>query len=183
MNKTSKSVAAGLFVMVIAAAACGGSGTSVTGTVGGQSFDAQDAVFITGSSASTTGTIVGMTTFGALCNAVTTNQIPKSSRVLSFQLAEANGTTAGPVTGPGTFDFLGSSSGATKVFAANWESFDATCTPTSTSATGGSVTVTAVTATHIAATFDVTFGTDHITGSFDASACAAPSSSGSPTCL
>ena len=154
---------------------------SATGTVGGVSLGVQDAFFANGV---TTGTVVGVTSFSGACETLySSKRYPRSSVGLSLQLiAYEGGGPAGPVTAPGTFALLGTSVGG-DTFGASWDSVDGSCGDTTTQATGGTVTVTAVTASQLTGTFDLTFGGDHVTGSFSATDCAAAAGSqGNPTC-
>ncbi len=161
----------------VVACSSGPTSNAVTGTVAGTSLSAQDAVF--SNTTAGTGTVVGVTSFGGACTDLANDQLPKSSVVLSLQLAQGTGS----VTNPGTFSFLGTQ-GATAAFAAEWTSYDSTCTPTNSMATGGTVTVDSVSSSQLTGTFDIKFNTDHVTGSFVASTCAAiGTGSGSPTCI
>ncbi len=163
---------------VFAVAACSSASTSATGTVGGASLNAQDAVFANLQSGSTSGTVLAVTSFTGTCNDVTNSRLPKSSAVLSIQMV-SNG---GVVTAPGTFSFP-NASGA-NFLGASFSAYDATCVPTPTDATAGTVSVTAVSASQMTGTFDLTFGNDHLSGSFNAAYCATlGQGNGSPTCI
>jgi len=178
--KPRKFALAASFAVVVGAAACSSApSTSVNGTVAGSTLAAQDAIFADMTGASTTGTVLGITSARAFCDDVTKNQLPKNAVGLSIQLV-SNG---GVVTAPGTFNLLGTSSG-TAFFGAAWDALDATCNSTTTHATAGTVTVTSISASQLTGTFDITFGSDHVSGSFDASSCAALSqATGAPTCI
>ncbi len=68
----------------------------------------------------------------------------------------------------GTYGVVSQGFGATASYATQ----DATCnTSFSETASGGSVTLTTVSGSSVAGTFDLTFGTDHVTGSFSAPIC------------
>jgi hypothetical protein len=174
-------------IFAMASSACGSSSTGptttapATGTVAGIALEAHDAFFV--NSSVTTGTVVGITSFSGACETLYTNdRLPGSSAVLSLQLVSyTDGGAAGPVTAPGTFSLLPSL--GTNEFGAEWTSVDASCVDTTISATGGSVTVTDVSASELTGSFDLTFGADHITGSFSASECpAAGTPHSDPTC-
>jgi hypothetical protein len=147
---------------------------------GGASLDVQDAFFANGV---TTGTAVGVVSFADACATLyTSKRVPKGSGGLSLQLISYASGSAGPVTAPGTFTLIGVQPGA-DAFGAEWTFVDAPCTDTTVSATGGTVSVTAASGSQHTGTFDLTFGSDHLTGSFSASDCAAAASSqGNPTC-
>jgi hypothetical protein len=177
--------------VTLALLACGSSSTGATaqgsaagsaqGTVRGVALGVQDAFF---SNEVATGTVLGVTSFPGACEAIYTNKhYPHGSAALSIQLvAYPSGGTAGPVTAPGTFTLLGTSLDGNS-FGAAWTSVDASCNPTSVQATGGTIDLTEVTASQLEGTFDLTFGADHLTGSFTASNCAAAASAqGNPTC-
>jgi len=143
----------------------------------------QDA-FFSNDNPGTSGTVMGLTSFSDACATLyTSKRVPRSSVAMSFQLITlADGSLSGPVTAPGTFSLL-TAGVSTGEFGVNWDTIDASCNDTSTSATGGSVTVTAVSASRLEGTFDLTFGADHVTGSFSASNCAATATSqGDPIC-
>ena len=160
----------------------GSAAGSATGTVRGVALGVQDAFF---SNEVATGTVLGVTSFPGACEALYTNMhYPHGSAGLSIQLIAypSGGGTAGPVTAPGTFTLLGSTIGGNS-FGAAWTSVDASCNPTSVQATGGTIDLTEVTASQLKGTFDLTFGADHLTGSFTASDCAAAAGAqGNPTC-
>jgi hypothetical protein len=177
------------FGLAVATAACGSSGSgssppgsaagSATGTVGGASLDVQDAFLANGV---TTGTVVGVVSFADACATLyTSKRVPKGSSALSFQLVSYASGSAGPVTAPGTFTLIGGHPGA-DAFGAEWSFVDASCADTTVSATGGTVTVTAASGSQLTGTFDLTFGSDHLTGKFRALDCAAANSQGNPTC-
>lgn len=173
MNVRSWMVACGMVGCV--AVACGGSPASASGSVGGVSVQAADALFgVPGGS--TNGTVLAITSFGGACSKVTTSTNFKGpATALAIELIQ-NG---GPVTSPGTFPELSSApQGSTSVFAGSFDSWDATCMNTNTQITGGTVTISAVSASSLAGSFDLTFGNDHVTGSFSAPNCAGLATSG-----
>ena len=153
---------------------------SADGSVGGASLDVQDAIFVNGA---TVGTGVVLTSYPGACDAIyASKHVPHGSRSVSLQLVAADAAGSGPVWKPVTFA-LGPASAKTNWFGAELTSVDGSCNDTSTAATGGTVTITAVSASQISGTYDLTFGSDELTGSFTAASCAAPdASSGDPTC-
>ncbi len=161
-------------------AACSGGPASASGSVGGIPVQVGDAVFGV-PSGSTTGTVVAITSFGAICSKFTNNVNFKGpATALVIELVQ-NGA---PVTSPGTFPFVTAApQGSTTAFAGSFDSWDATCTSTNTQVTGGTVTVSAVSSSALAGSFDLMFGNDHVTGSFNAPNCAALGQTGnSSTC-
>jgi hypothetical protein len=157
----------------------------VTGTVGGVALNEQDAFFASNLT-TTTGTVLGITTFSSACDSLyVKKQYPRNSVGLSIQLAQyADSGLLGAVTAPGVFTLTGTNPGSGGWFGAYWDAADGACMSTSTQATGGTVTVTAVSTSELTGTFDLTFGTDHIVGSFNASDCpAAEVAQGDPTCI
>jgi hypothetical protein len=160
--------------VVVIAAACGGGPASVSGTVGGVTVQSSDALFgVPGGS--TSGTVLAITSIGAACSKVTTGTSFKGpATALSIELVQ-NG---GAVTSPGTFPELSSAQGSTSAFAGSFDSWDASCSDTTTPISGGTVTITAVSASSLTGSFDLTLGNDHITGSFNAPNCAGLATSG-----
>jgi hypothetical protein len=189
---------------VVTAAACSSSST----TTGNNDSNGKDAA-TDGSDASTgmdgggqdagcpatgmatvTGTLLGNTV--APMDAVSSTDNQNSPYVLASDYANAcavglNNTKANSNTI--TFSLMTTNPFAARTYAVPneidveyWQ-YDATCTNiASTAGTSGSVTVTKADACSVAGTFDVTFGTDHITGTFTAPACAPPSADAGSSC-
>ncbi len=147
---------------------CGTSAGSVQGTVAGQSLSAADSVFYTLTPQTT---VVGIDSVPNLCSYALKNELPKNLVSLGFFVSP-------PITAPGTFTI-----DQTKAVTAIWITRDATCAGTSVDATAGSITITSLSTTNMSGTFDVMFGQDHVTGSFNASSCEHGQADASPTCI
>lgn len=149
----------------------GGSGSaSVTGTVSGHAIPTNNAVGIDG-----TTTINGpvqptagarIADVGNVCTALQTNSVAASSKVLDVSVVANSGAVM-----PGDYKLNGAGGiGGAVTFTVQ----DQNCNPTlQSSATVGSVTLTTVSTSTVAGSFDVTFPTgDHVTGTFSAPVCA-----------
>jgi hypothetical protein len=187
-----------LLLSLILVAACGGDNTAVdakpadtktidtagaqnvvTGTLGGNSFGALDAVENTvtasGFDFDAMSTCLEMTTFANDCALQGSSTGTPNGHVLVFELAATDaGAHSSPVSAAGAYTvFTGTPAASSKLVEAYYEVDDAQCLKsTSELATSGTVTVTSATSP-IAGTFDITFPDGHITGSFHAPACAA----------
>jgi hypothetical protein len=186
----------------VLATACGSpqpGGTTqnqVNGTVGGKSFAVGDAIYTNGKVDTGQATLVGLTTWTSACTQATQNNTPPQNQVLIFELVNYNSTTrtTSALTGPGQVPIY--TAGATNAGPLGIAEVAQTGTPvdagpsagcetTVIAATGGSITVTSLSAGAITGTFDLTFASgDHLTGSFNAPACAAlgTSTGAPPTC-
>jgi hypothetical protein len=155
------------------ASTTGSAAGSLTGSVGGVSLDVQDAFFVN-NNPGTTGTVVNLTSYPGACRETYIGgHFPSKSVAMGFQLAAPGDGGLGPVAAPGKPVLAG----------AYWDSVDASCQIATTNATGGTVTITAVSASQLTGSFDLMFGNDHVTGSFVASNCpAALSHQGNPSC-
>jgi hypothetical protein len=142
--------------------------TGVTGTLGGQTLSPAHAVALKGvNDASYPNQItVFLTNVSNLCSLLqTTGSFNKANlRTLGFVLG-ATSSSAPPVA-PGTYTQMNT----TDEMTASYSSSDATCQMTDSPWMGGSVTACGVGASYTG-TFDLTFGTDHVTGTFDAPLC------------
>ena len=154
-------------------------GNVVTGTLGGSTFVALDAVgnavMANGFDFDGMSTMISMTTFANECSLQTSSTGTPNGRLLIFDLAttDAAGHSA-PIAAAGAYTvFSGSPVASSKLAEVYYEVDGADCLKTSSEfATSGTVTVTAVTAP-ISGTFDLTFPDGHVTGSFTAASCAA----------
>ncbi|MEP6862891.1 MAG: hypothetical protein ABJE66_19850 [Deltaproteobacteria bacterium] len=154
-------------------------GNVVTGTLGGNSFGALDAVAnavtANGFDFDMMSTMVEMTTFANECSLQMTSTGTPNGHLLIFDLASTDSAGhSAPISAPGTYTvFSGSAAASSKLSEVYYEVDGANCLKASTEfATSGTVTVTSATAP-LAGTFDVTFPDGHITGSFSAANCAA----------
>lgn len=158
----------------------GSSGSTASGIVGGNSFAAQDAIFTTASAKgfifNGSSTIVSIESAAGACAAQQAGKAAPSTLDVDMALAvvDASGG-AKPISAPGTYQVTMSAPGSAGLFAEVF--FEPLCKMASTvaltQATAGSVTVTTVDASHVAGTVDLSFGSDHVTGSFEASSCSA----------
>ena len=154
-------------------------GNVVTGTLGGSSFNALDAVsnavMADGVDFDGMSTMIEMTTFANECSLQTSSTGTPNGHLLVLDLAttDAAGHSA-PITAAGAYTvFSGSPAPSSKLAEVYYEVDGADCLKASSEfATSGTVTVTAVTAP-ISGTFDLTFADGHVTGSFIAPSCAA----------
>jgi hypothetical protein len=155
---------------------------TVNGTVNGIQLVAGDSVYanqtLPGSSSSQT--TIAIVNTGGVCAEMAKNQQSKNLDMLLLFLGNGGdaGTTA--VTGPGTYT-IGN------VNSASFRVSDASCQPvpaSSSDATSGTVTVTAYSTQTMTGTFDLMFGTDHVTGAFSAENCPGLGNSpANPTCI
>jgi hypothetical protein len=155
-----------------------GSGTaSVTGTIQGAAVPASDAVGLSsvasGGSEAAVGAII--TNVASACTVLQDHGNPPGATALIVAVSAMGGSVA-----TGTYAVVTQGFGATASYATQ----DATCnTSFSENASGGSVTLTTVSGSTVAGTFDLTFGSDHLTGSFSAPICSyAPADGGATAC-
>lgn len=179
--------AAALLALVVVACGGGGgstsSGNSASGTVAGTSFAAKDAIYTT--AGSTNGfdlgsgpvTVLSIESNPGACAAEQPGKGNTSTLDVDMALAavDSSGTTRA-VSATGTYQVTVNAPTSAGLFAQ--VVFEPLCKMggpmvSVTSATAGSVTVTSVDGSHIAGTLDLTFGNDHVTGSFDATSCSA----------
>lgn len=165
-------------VFVFGLAGCGGASgsSSVQGSVGGKSFSEAHAVANVGGQAQRQSGLVIISSASDICERVTANSEPTNAQLLTLQLREAD--AAGNSSAPGhsgTYAITSNGSPTSGQFA--WAFFVAVGAQTSDSsqmqASGGSVTLTDVADGRYGGSFDLTFGSDHLTGSFDSSNCPA----------
>ncbi len=134
---------------------CSATGTAtITGMLLGSTMAAKDAM----STSDSNGPFFVVTDYANVC-AIGPSNVKASSSTLLFSLLSGSAFTAKTYNVPTDVD----------VAYATW---DATCnSPTGESGFGGTVTVTQADACGLQGTFDVTFNSDHITGTFTAPAC------------
>ena len=161
----------------------GGSGPgSISGTVGGQPLAVKDAVFTIDNNA----VLVLVADRANICSLLGGASLPGNTTVLLLSMANfVPPTTVNPhVTGDyAFFDLTGGSFPTTagKYWFGEFDIIDTTCAATSThSGTGGTVSITQTgsTTAHVKANLtSLQFGTDTLNGNFDATYCAALTSS------
>ncbi len=153
-----------------------GGPATITGTVNGKTFVPVDA-YIYDESYDFAGSVVRAVKLTTYKNACTVQKADDahvaSSTYLKLYLGKKN-TTTPPMVTPGTYP-LGMSApdamGTVTIGGAQLKSFDNVCLPNVNMATAGMITLITYTAMGATGSFDLTFGTDQITGTFTASAC------------
>jgi hypothetical protein len=144
------------------------SATVVTGTLSGQALSPAYAVAFKGVDDSSYPNQISIfiTNVSNLCSIFQTNGPGDIAtlRAVSFVLG-ATDPSAGPVT-PGTYTEMNTVDEMT----AEYDSYNSTCQDTSPAWNGGSVVVCGV-GTSFTGTFNLTFGTDTVTGTFNAPLC------------
>jgi hypothetical protein len=165
-------------------AACGGgdqtynlSGTAtVTGTVAGHSLAAADAISTVASQSGASAGVILIGTQANQCNEINAHHDLKSATALTIALANRTGTS---VLAPaiGTYSIFSQQTVTQhtgNVGDALFSMISAAClATTSVDVTSGTLTLTRVEATGYGGTFDLLFGTDHVTGSFNTGTCSA----------
>ena len=168
------------FVLAASLFAC--SCTSDTpGTINGEAFTIMDSATFVRTSRGLAN--VDLTDFVGTC-ASGASMYPKNSKDLRFLLADADADT--PPTSPGTFTVHTLEEQVSGLYAeCSVFAYDSACTGSDLMCTGGSVTLTAVDTSgtgHLAGSYDVMLGDDHLSGSFDAPTCANVNED-APTCM
>lgn len=157
-------------------AACGGSSYSLTGTgtvsgtFSGQSMLTADAISNMVVQSNGSAAEILLSTKSNQCSAFNDHQALKSGQSVVLQFATISGNSiAAPAAGTYT---INSSTGNTAI--AEYLATDANCGITNLQrAASGTVTVASVAATGYGGSFDLTFGTDHVTGTFNSGTCSA----------
>jgi hypothetical protein len=143
-------------------------GTTVSGTIGGQSLSPAYAIALKGADDPSYPNQISVFISNAdgLCAFFQAHPGANKAdlRAVGFVLG-ATDAAAPPVT-PGTYAQMNSVDEMT----AGYDSYDSTCNDTSPAWNGGSVVVCGA-GTSFTGTFDLTFGSDHVTGTFDAPLC------------
>jgi hypothetical protein len=143
----------------------------VSGTIGGDSVVATDAIALQGPSSGLipNSAEIILTNLSSFCAVEQGHHNPPNAQELTLSVFEYVGSL-----GPGTYG-IGSSS--SELGEATFSATDTNCNPTAASAgvglaTSGTITLSSVSATEIAGSFDLTFsGGDHLTGTFSAPVC------------
>ena len=142
---------------------------AIDGKVDGGGFTPVEAFFFPLSYAPTTN--ISLVNKAGICGYLAPNESFKNLVHLDLLITPT-------LSAPGTFQI--DSSGALVVV---WNAYDDACNTWDAHATAGAVTITSVTSTEIQGSFDLTFGGDHVTGTFDASLCSpVQDASGPPVC-
>jgi hypothetical protein len=162
------------FVPMIFAAGCGGSAgnASVKGTINGKSFSSAHA--ISSNAAGQTSAVVIISNVSDLCSRVSSPTPPLNTQALTFSLFEVD--SSDNVSAPahtGDYAVLAQAGAAGQFVSAGYEAIGATTSDTTEAEpTAGKVTLTSFANDDFVGTFDLTFGTDHVTGTFDPTPCA-----------
>jgi hypothetical protein len=176
-----------LLLVVACHSGTGGSGSasiSVTGTIGGEGFEFIDVGGWASQGVITGGPFAGVTIaatskLGA-CGAADQSNLSRANLTSFFILiTDTGGTSPAAPIAPGTFAFgsmqIGADAGVTETVNASIGSTDAMCQPigfNGIQASGGSVTLTSITASEIDGSFDFTFyNMGELKGSFRAPVC------------
>jgi hypothetical protein len=154
----------------------GGGGNSVNGAIVGASIVVADGFFsVATPSQSTTGITeesvdVRLTNYPGACALPSTGDSHKAGSVyakISMRTKSAGGT---PIAA-GTFNVVSGAPDTGAYAEFELETLDSTCNGTKHEATGGTVTLTKITSTEVAGTFDVTSDNGSASGSFDVQTC------------
>src|SRR5215472_6457143 len=159
-------------------ASCGSSPFTVSGTIGGNSLKAGDAVSAIGNAsvngATLTGAVVVLSNSAGLCSSAAAGKEPKSSQFMTFVMGEMFYALTTGYTPPAVSYTIWPGTGAptTNWAFAKYAQTDANCNQVQfTVATSGTVTVTSMSNGDVSGNFDITFGGDRVTGSFSAKNC------------
>src|SRR5438445_9233992 len=184
-----------LCMCAVVAIGCGGGSVSVSnsvsGTLGGKTFQAADAIVNTqvGSGFDFNGpaAYLQITDFAGVCDLEAKRQDPTSGQriVLGLGVKDAAGKSS-PPTAPATFTLVASASSVTNANVAEFY-YQAGCFKQAAIYNGsasGTVTVTSVGAGGaLEGTFDLTVSGSKVTGSFRAAPCAAANVNASGACI
>ncbi len=144
----------------------------VTGTVNGDSFVVKDVVGSLNNAGPVANELwVSILDHAGIC-AVIQQGAESFASTKGLRLDLLSDSPMPVKIGTGTFT-IGDTSAAKPTFTAFYLATDATCTAGvgRTNATGGTITITEITATAINGTFDLTFASGSLKGSFGASTC------------
>jgi hypothetical protein len=149
----------------------GPSSATVTGTLAGRTLSPAYAIALKGVDDASYPNqisifIANQPNLCALAQSQASNPNTQKANMLDLILVLGETNASGPAVTPGTY----TPSTMPDELTAGYTSLDANCMGADSEETAGSVTVTAAGAS-FAGTFDLTFGADHVTGSFDAPLC------------
>jgi hypothetical protein len=149
----------------------------IEGTIDGKTITVMDSVFLFDSRNGANWFALYMENAAGSCDRVKADQFKQNTDSFGFSIV-----TSAPV-GPGTYAV--GKSGTDTQLNGGITPADPTCKATPHYTKSGSVTITLLTATQAAGTFDITFDNDdHITGSFGADHCEqSPFDIGMQTCV
>ncbi len=181
MNITFCSAAALLFIGLTACSSSSTGGTggdaatgtaTVTGTLSGRTLSPARAVALEGADDPSYPNQISIFIANqadpcALLQSLGADPGAQQANLLDLILVLGETDANGPAVTPGTY----TPTTMPDELTAGYTSLDASCQGSDNEETAGSVTVTAAGASYVG-TFDLTFGADHVTGSFDAPLCA-----------
>jgi len=182
------------FVLALCAACGGGDATfatgsaSVSGTINGQPMAPRDAVSGVLQTGSNSVGEIFIGSYDTICAKINAHQEPRNSQAVAIEIGNRSSSTSFVApTATGTYPvFVATDHSHTGLQASlQFLATDANCNLITNidAAAGGTVTLTRIDATGYAGTFDVTFGTSHVTGSFASAQCAALPTATTTTCL
>jgi hypothetical protein len=160
----------GLFAIVGALAEFGCGGNSVSGAVGGTRLSARDSLSYGGQSGLVS---VRIASYADVCAETSDGGRPPGAVFLDLNVSDSNGVQSKSYS-------IGVSTGVSA--SAEFRALDAQCNNLEdVMATSGSISMgSAGGSSSASGSFDLLFGSDHLTGSFDAPACAGVSDNGPP---
>lgn len=163
------------FVPMILASGCGGASdnASVHGTIGGKGFASAHAISNSSSDAMSGSALIAVSTVANECAQISSDAAAKTDvQALLIGLFEADG--AGNTVAPahtGDFTILATQTSG-QLASAFYEAVGPTLGDTApVNASDGKVTLTSFTGGHYVGSFDLTFGADQVTGTFDSDPC------------
>lgn len=175
--------------MLAVLAGCPG---TFNGTVGGIGLAPADTIVYPekDTNSKTVGLFVMMADKGGLCNTLKANRMPKSATGMMLTLFNVSEKLELLAPDVGEYTVVqGAQSKAGRYAWASFNRTDANCTDTLSSSTGsgksGLVKITALNAStngNGSGSFDITFGTDHVTGTFSGSYCDMAKIPNNPSC-
>ena len=166
----------------------GGGGNAVNGALNGASIAVVDGLFsVAEPSTSTTGIVensvdVRLTNYAGACTLFTAGDSHKAGSVYAKISMRTKSATSTPVTA-GTYNVVSDSPDTGNYAEFELKTLDGTCNDTKNEATGGTVTLTKITSTEVAGTFNVTAASGSASGSFDVQTCTESDDGGSGACV
>jgi hypothetical protein len=170
--------------------ACGKSG-SFTGTVSGKGLSVADAIFFemasTGTTPATDTAFIVLSSTANACDDVTNSKQRKGLTIMALNVTAIDPNSSTVAITTGTYD----ATSQTKQAGGLFEATDTSCNATVTApVTAGTVTLTAFSKTQAEGDFNLTLGSDTVSGHFSAAQCAGlasaisqSSSSNTATCV
>ncbi len=170
--------------------ACGNGNVSFNGTIRGQSFAPSEAISGNGSLRNSTSTfgVIELASPSGICQQLSAHHALKNAKYFSIDVRDVNPTTGvfTAPTAPGTYTVrAGTGQPPAKWAGAVYIPTDANCLSQSGPfAVSGTVTITSVSNGSYSGNFDLILDSgDHVSGSFNASNCAALTSTTSVDCI